>query len=308
MMGAVWTTWVAVAAGLLLVALVLRDIFHTLIHPAGQGTLARVVFSGLWRLSGRLRGFAGPVALVGPLGVVLVILVWAVLVVVGWALVYWPFLPEGFSYSLGLAPETRSRVLDAGYVSVVTMATLGFGDIVPENPWLRVAVPLEALVGFALLTAAVSWVLQVYPALARRRVLALRLESLCRADPTGDWVHHDSSAPAGVLHTLAGEVSAVRVDLTQYAETYYFRDPGDVASLPASLSIARDLVDRAAAAPRADVRHAGRTLAAALDDLAQRLDRDHLSVGGSTSEVLDAFARDHGRAARRLGEPGQDPA
>jgi hypothetical protein len=305
MMRTVWTTWALPAAGLLLVAVVLRDIFHTLIHPAGQGTLARLVFGGLWRLSGRLRRPAAPVALVGPLGIVLVIAVWAVLVVVGWALVYWPFLPDGFSYSLGLEPETRSRTLDAAYVSVVTMATLGFGDIVPKDPWLRVAVPLEALVGFALLTAAVSWVLQVYPALARRRVLALRLESLSRADPAGRWVDDGTSTSATVLHGLAAEVSAVRVDLTQYAETYYFRDPGHVASLPASLPIAGDLADRAAAAARADVRHAGRTLAAALDDLAERLERDHLAPGGTTADVLDAFAQDHGRRARRLEGPGQ---
>ncbi|MFC7876169.1 ion channel [Isoptericola sp. NPDC057391] len=35
---------------------------------------------------------------------------------------------------------------------------VGFGDIVPTTPWLRLATtPLQALIGFALLTAAVSW-------------------------------------------------------------------------------------------------------------------------------------------------------
>jgi hypothetical protein len=54
----------------------------------------------------------------------------------------------------------------------VTLATLGYGDIVPTSDLLRVLVPLEALVGFALLTAALSWVISVYPALSRRRSLA----------------------------------------------------------------------------------------------------------------------------------------
>jgi hypothetical protein len=66
-------------------------------------------------------------------------------------------------------------VLDALYLSTVAMSTLGFGDIVPVDGWLRLVVPVQALVGFLLLTAAVSWVLQVYPAPARRRVLAVRL-------------------------------------------------------------------------------------------------------------------------------------
>jgi hypothetical protein len=305
MMKPVWTTWAAPAAGLLLVAVVLRDIFHTLIHPAGQGTLARLVFRALWRVPGRLRRPARPIALVGPLGVVLVIVVWAVLVVVGWALVYWPFLPDGFSYSQNLDAERRSSALDAVYVSLVTMATLGFGDVVPVEPWLRLAAPLEALVGFALLTAAVSWVLQVYPALARRRVLALRLDSLCRADPTGAWVDDGSSTPATVLHGLATEVAAVRVDLTQYAETYYFRDPDHVASIAAELGVACGLAERAVSAARGDVRLAGRTLRASLEDLAERVDRAHLAVGGSMQDVLDAFAADHGRTPRRLDAPGQ---
>lgn len=238
--------------------------------------------------------------MVGPLGIVLVVLVWALLVIAGWALVYWPFLPDAFSYSIGLLPEERSRALDAVYVSLVTMATLGFGDVVPQEWWLRVAVPLEALVGFALVTAAVSWILQIYPALARRRALALRLEALYRADATGDWVDDGTSTPATLLHGLATEVGGARVDLTQYAETYYFVDTGHVASLPVALGVARGLADRAVGAQRVDVKHAGRTLQAAVADLADRLDRAHLSVGGSTQDILDAFAADHGCTPRRL--------
>nr|WP_281360133.1 potassium channel family protein [Isoptericola halotolerans] len=61
-------------------------------------------------------------------------------------------------------------VVDALYLSLVSLTTVGYGDITPLTPWLRIAAPVEGLLGFALLTAAVSWVLQVYPALTRRRV------------------------------------------------------------------------------------------------------------------------------------------
>lgn len=293
--------WVVTAVGGLLVLAVLRDIFHTLIHPAGQGTLAKWTFSVLWRLSRsvRRRG-SGTGDVVGPLGVVVVIGLWAALIVSGWALVYLPWLPQGLVYSQGLVPEQRSEVLDAFYLSLVSLTTLGFGDVAPQEGWLRVAVPLEGLVGFTLLTAVVSWVLQVYPALARRRELALRLQSLRRADPTGGWLDDDSPVAAGVLHGLAAEVSGVQVDLTQYAETYYFRDPPDVGSLPSALGVASDLAHRAAGSPRADVRLAGRTLGAALDDLADLLGSSFLPRGGTTTELLDAYAADHGKTPRRL--------
>ena len=55
------------------------------------------------------------------------------------------------------------------YVSMVAVATLGLGDILSATPLLRIVVPLEALVGFVLLTAGISWVLQPYPELIRRR-------------------------------------------------------------------------------------------------------------------------------------------
>ena len=107
---------------------------------------------------------------------------------------------------------------------MVTLATLGFGDIVPTTEWLRVAVPLEAMLGFVLLTAAVTWVLQVYPALMRRRALAIRLSLLHRADAARVLAEEDVPMAANLLEDLAGEVVQARVDLTQYAETYYFRD------------------------------------------------------------------------------------
>ncbi len=44
---------------------------------------------------------------------------------------------------------------------MVTIGSRGFWDIVPALSWLRVIVPLESRFGFMLLTAAVSWVLQL---------------------------------------------------------------------------------------------------------------------------------------------------
>ena len=63
-------------------------------------------------------------------------------------------------------------LVDSLYASLVAVATLGFGDITPTTSWLRILVPLEALIGFAVLTAGLSWVLSVYPVLHRRSSFA----------------------------------------------------------------------------------------------------------------------------------------
>ena len=47
--------------------------------------------------------------------------------------------------------------LTVGYESHLTFLGSGFGDVVPQAPWLRLVVPAQSLIGFGLLTAAVSW-------------------------------------------------------------------------------------------------------------------------------------------------------
>ena len=301
--------WLVSALGAVVVAVVLRDVFHTLAHPSGQGTIGRLVMALVWRLARgvglRRRGsaLAGPVAMVGVIGA------WGVLSVLGWALVYWPHMPEGFAFQSNLAPAARGDFLDAVYLSLVALATLGFGDIVPVTPWLRLAAPLQALMGFVLLTASVSWVLQVYPALTRRRALALRLAMLRRADAAETLRHTETAVPPQLLEALAANVLQARVDLTEYTATYYFREDDPEASLPATLGYAGELADAAQRSARMDRRLAGRTLACALEDFAQIVAHQFLGVDGTTDQILDAYAADQGhRGPEGLrvwrGEPG----
>ncbi len=272
------------ATGGLLILVVVRDIFHTLLHPAGRGRLSRIVMRGTWCVARR----SGPrtMVLAGPLTLLLVIAVWTLLTVVGWALVYLPHLPAGFSYATGLDPAQRSSIVDAMYVSLVVVATLGLGDVVPTTGWLRLAVPLEAMLGFALLTASVTWILQLYPALGRRRALAVRLRLLGGQDA--------AALPPSVLHALAAELSAVRVDLLQYTESYYFHDGPQTSLarvLPATLTLART----AAGDGEPQRRVAGEVMRRAVDELADHLDSQYLGVQGTADDVLAAYGREHGQ-------------
>lgn len=286
--------WLVSLAGAGLVMAALRDLFHTLWHPTRHGGLSRLVMTVLWRLSHHLRARRRVAGIVGPLAMVTVVSMWAATIILGWALVYWPHMPEAFNFADGSKPGQQSGLLDSLYMSLATVATLGLGDIVPTAGWLRVVAPLEALVGFALLTATVSWVLEIYPALTRRRVLAVRLALLRRSDPTARQL--DSAVAALILDSLATEVVRVRIDFTQYAEAYYFHDGEDHAALAATVGYAASLAQRGQAAQRADVRLMGDVLAGALEDLATILDQRFLHTGGTPEEVFSAYAADHGRS------------
>ncbi|MEU5644447.1 potassium channel family protein [Streptomyces milbemycinicus] len=286
--------WLVSLIGVGLVMAALRDLFHTLWHPTRHGGLSRLVMTALWRLARHFRARRRVVGLVGPLAMVTVVGMWAGIIILGWAIVYWPHMPGAFTFAPGSKAAQQPELLDSLYLSLVTVATLGLGDIVPAEGWLRLVSPLEALVGFALLTATVSWVLEIYPALTRRRVLAIRLALLRGSDPTTGQL--DCAVGALLLDSLATEVVRVRVDFTQYAEAYYFHDGEDHSSLAAVIGYAVALAERGQAARRPDARLAGHLLAGALEDLATILDQRFLHTGGTPTQVFAAYAADHGRS------------
>ena len=290
--------WLTTAAGAALVLLVLRDVFDRLWHPSARGGLSQWLMAGVWRLTAPVRRRSGrrprTIELTGSAAMFSVVGSWVVLVVAGWTLVYLPHMPEGFTFGSGAQPIPGNGLPDALYLSLVTLSTLGFGDVVPDAGWLRVAVPLEALAGFALLTAAVTWVLQVYPVLSRRRVLAARL-SLLRGSVTRACAEPvDRDARIRLLEDLAVELVRVRVDLVQHAETYYVADGRPEVSLAAGLDVVAHLADEGSRSQDLATRTAVGLLGSALADLCALLDQDFLHTGGPVDAVLRAYAVDHG--------------
>jgi hypothetical protein len=282
-------SWFLNALGALLVLLALRDIFHTLWHPRGFGSLGRVLFALVWRVTRQWR-----TELAGPLGLLTVVLTWSVMIVAGWTLVYLPHMPEGFYFGGPPHPGDSSDLVASIYLSLVAVATLGFGDITPAYPALRMVVPLQALVGFVLFTAAISWILQVYPALVRRRGLAKRLNLLAQNDTVDYVTSGDPGTVAQLLQSVTEELLAVRMELLQYAETYYFREGDPSISLAANLPYALDLARAGEHAASVDVRHAAAVLEGAVASTAGSLD-EYVRTGESVTEILDAFAHDHGQ-------------
>jgi len=283
--------WMITAGGFLIVMVVLVDIFYTLANPGRQGWLSRGVHTTTWVLS-RRSAWSGPLAMLG------VIAVWGVLAALGWALVYWPHMPEGFTFVEGATARREPTFIDALYLSLVTISTLGFGDVFPATDWLRIVNPLEALFGFALLTVAVSWVLQVYPALSRRRQLALRLSALKRAGALEVLTELDSAAAALLLNGLAADVIAARVDLSDYAESYYFRENNEDAALPAMMSFAVDLGKLGAASPHAEVRLCANLLLISVADFADVLGARFLRTREESPDFLASYADDHRHGPR----------
>ena len=284
-------------AGTAVVLLGLRDMYHSLLHPSGKGAISHRVMMLVWKVSKWSGHRFG--SMVGPATMVTVVLLWVTLQAVGWALIYAPHVPEGFAYSPGIDPARYNGFLEALYISLVTLATLGFGDVVATNPWIRMAAPVEALTGFALLTAALTWFTQVYPPLSRRRALALELKGLADSGYAEQLPALDPATVARVLDKLASGIGKARIDFTQHTESYYFQEEDPDLSLARQLSYALVLRDAAAASSTPDLRVGAELLSQALEQLALKLQRDFVASSPDPASAFAAYAADHGREPRR---------
>ena len=298
-------TILASAVGIVLIAGALRDVFDTLFHPGGRAALSRTIMRVIWRAWKPLaRRRPSLVSLAGPLMVVAIIAAWAMSLIVGWALIYWPHMEDGFTFTAG----KQGAFLDAIYISSVTLATVGFGDITPSEGWLRIVSPFEAFLGFGLLTASISWLGSIYPAVQRRRALAYEIYLFRKAQDEAD-VDLDDLEPdsvASVYADLIGRIITAERDLVTFPISYYFSQNDSRFSLSVAMPYVWDMAVRASE-PHVDdrVRLRAVMLRDAIGDFARTVaERFHKLDTDQTEELVAAYARDH---LKDPGEPLEAP-
>ena len=290
-------TVLATTIGVLMIATALRDVFDALFHESGRGVLSPLVMRGVWRLFHRVRR-PRALSIAGPAALIVVVGVWVVLLAVGWALILWPHIDTGFTFSSELRGEDRDAGFgDALYLSLVTLATVGYGDITPADGWLRIVTPLEALVGFGLLTASISWLLSIYPVLLRRRSLAYEIWLLREGERKGGTrvTDLDPDAAEDIYAELTSRLVAVERDFVSFPIAYYFGESNDRFALSRAMPYLLDLAERGGAAGSDRVRLRRTILGTPIDDFAATTaSRFHGRRGGTTAERLRAYAHDHG--------------
>jgi Ion channel len=215
----------------------------------------------------------------------------------GFALIIWPRLPEEFAFGEGLDPASHDGLLDAVYLSLVNLTSLGYGDIVPTGELLRLLGPIETLIGLGLLTASISWILLLYRVLADYRALSHEISILIEAEEeTGTRLEEiEPGSAAETLSDLTSRVLALRDDLVHSPIAYYFHPRDGRHALPMQLPRLLEVVE-ACREPGRDpaVRFQATMLSAALDDLLKTIADD--LARAPTDDVrgaVAAYRRDH---------------
>jgi hypothetical protein len=224
--------------------------------------------------------------------------VWTVLLVLGWAFIYGPRLPAGFHISAGVPPGRMHGAGTALYVSLSGLATLGTSYFAPRTNLLRALYPMESLVGAAMVTAWISWVLSIYPVLATRRSFT-RQVAVFRAShpmPTDAVREQPADAVAETLRSFTEQIVTIGAQLQQSRVTYYFQDTDAERNLVCQLPYVLDLAMAAAVTPGVApaVAYYGGTMRCAIEQVLGEIGRDFLGVHhGEPREILMHLRGDH---------------
>jgi len=193
-------------AGLLVNTTVLWDAFETIVLPrtvTRRIRLARVYFRGTWRVwtrcarmfqsEGRRERFF---AIYGPLSLLGLLTVWAMGLVLSFALLLWS---DGSRLQkTGGGPPGFADDL---YMSGTTFVTLGLGDVHPLGGFARLLTVLEAGMGFGFLAIVIAYFPVLYQSFSRREVRLTLLDAWAGSPPAAGEILR-RLAEAGELHAL----------------------------------------------------------------------------------------------------------
>src|SRR4051812_6368292 len=125
--------WLEPLAGAVVLAITLLDVFLTVLYArAGTGLLAPRLMRLVWRVFRGLAGgrHAGILSFCGPVQLVLLVLMWAVLLALGAGLVIHPALGTGVESSSG---STDTDFITALFVGGSSMSIVGSSGYSPTS-------------------------------------------------------------------------------------------------------------------------------------------------------------------------------
>ncbi|HEV3137895.1 MAG TPA: potassium channel family protein, partial [Pirellulales bacterium] len=174
-------------AGIALVAVVLYDVFETVVVPRRTGRFLRLSplmirwLWPIWRRYGvrlypawRREDFLGTFA---PLALVLLLVLWEISLIVGFGLVMHALQDQ-------IAPKPADFP-SALYFAGASLLTIGYGDIAPVGALARAAALLAGASGLAVVALVISLTFNLYGSFARREIYVLALDSRAGVPPSG---------------------------------------------------------------------------------------------------------------------------
>jgi hypothetical protein len=194
------------------------DAFQTIIlprRPTGRWRITRLFYLVTWtpwaalaRHTSNRKVREQIYSMFGPGSLLLLLVVWAGLLVCGFALIYFG-LGTPFTDMVGMTGSSVAGHLHTDlYVSGTTLFTLGLGDVQPRSLLARAIIVVESGTGLGFVALVIGYVPVLYGAFSRREVSVALLDGRAGSPPT--------SAELLRRHAFAGGQEALVVLLTEW--------------------------------------------------------------------------------------------
>jgi hypothetical protein len=236
--------------GAALILIVLGDAFETIVLPRRVTrtiSLARLFYQFTWLTwSGVVRSiFSGKrqgtfLSWYGPISLLLLLILWATGLVLGFALVHWA---SGSSIKAVEGTVSLSTYL---YLSGTTFFTLGIGDVIPVSKFGSGLIAFEAGLGFGFLALVIGYLPVLNQSFSRREVNISLLDARAGSPPTAAEMLFRHSHDHGLeeLQQLFHEWERWSADLLESHLSYpvlaYFRSHHDNQSWLGALTAILD--------------------------------------------------------------------
>jgi Ion channel len=183
----------ALLLGLLCTSGVALDAFQTVIlprRPAGRFRITRLFYIATWMpwvaVAERIQNYKRReqiYSIYGPVSLLLLLIVWAALLVVGFGFLYFAL---GTPFADALNPNHRllANLRTDMYVSGTTLFTLGLGDVTPTRLVARLLVVIQSGTGLGFVALVISYVPIIYTAFSHREVSVAMLDGRAGSPPT----------------------------------------------------------------------------------------------------------------------------
>ncbi|HEY4379593.1 MAG TPA: potassium channel family protein [Acidobacteriaceae bacterium] len=183
---------VALIAGLVFCLGVVLDAFQTIIlprRPVGRFRITKFFYILTWTPWAALarRAHNAKVreqyySMYGPGSLLLLLIVWALLLVAGFALLFFG-LRTPFADNLA-DTSALARLRTDLYVSGTSLFTLGLGDVVPRSLAARALIVIESGTGLGFVALVIGYVPVLYGSFSRREVSVALLDARAGSPPT----------------------------------------------------------------------------------------------------------------------------
>src|SRR3984893_7247144 len=169
------------------------DAFQTIIlprRPTGRFQLTRIFLLATWApwvvMAERARDKKVReqiYSVYGPLSLLLLLLLWALLLISGFALFYFSMGSPFGDVMLQHTASAWARFGTDFYVSGTTLFTLGLGDVVPHSRLARAFIILESGVGLGFVALVIGYLPVLYQAFSRREINVALLDARAGSPP-----------------------------------------------------------------------------------------------------------------------------